>query len=332
MLKINYYRELKKFAETHNVLYQIPNDFEKKEKLLNLGYDIEDFSLNFLIDFLPSQDGYTDDLRKLEKTFKNFHIFNSIPSKSIRLNPIVESFSTSTARIYHKSPSIQNISKKYRDIFVPDNQFSLCYVDYDQFEVGVMAALSNDEKMRNIYENTDAYNDLAQTVFNDISFRKKAKILFLSYTYGMTQKNLMSSIEQLGGNSKKAKEYFAEFSTFESWKKSIYDKFQENGQISTICANYLNRQQSGDLTSKEQRSSVNHVIQGSASYIFKKALLELSKETGVQLLIPMHDAVLFQHTDSFDNMKAVTIFENTMTNILEWKVKGKASIEHFYQA
>ncbi|WP_412972821.1 DNA polymerase [Glaciecola sp. MF2-115] len=329
-LKLDFYRQLKLFAEKHKVMYELPVEGEVREKMSALGYDVQDYSLEFLIDFLPSRDGYTDDLRSLQKTNKSYRIFNSISSSSRRLRPIVESHWTSTSRIYHKSPNLQNISKRYRNIFVADEEMSLCYVDYDQFEVGIMAALSSDPKMKNIYENSDAYRDFAVQVFNDTSMRKKAKVLFLSYTYGMSLENIISSVKELGGNQIIAREYFSGFSVFEDWKKSINNEFFESGRVGTISANYLNRNSDKELTDKEKRTSVNHVIQGTATYIFKRALLELSRLDNVQVLIPMHDAILFQHTALVDPANVVRIFEKVMTDELHQKVKGKASIESFY--
>lgn len=284
-----------------------------------------------MIDFLPSRNQYTDDLKHLQKTNKSLLIFNSISLSKNRLTPIVESHWTSTARVYYKSPSIQNLSKRYRDIFIPDEGLQLCYVDYDQFEVGVMAALSADPKMKDLYENTDAYTDLAEQIFKDAKFRKKAKVLFLSYTYGMSLDNLISSVSQLGGDCAKAKKYFSEFAVFEKWKTSIYDEFRSKGRIGTICANYLNRQYNNDLSTKEQRTAVNHIIQGSATYIFKQAMLELGNCEDVQILIPMHDAVFFQHSAKFDPKQAEEIFEKTMTRILNADINGKASQEYFFQ-
>ena len=329
-MKLDFYRELKKFADKHNVLYEVPSEGDISEKLKQLGYDVENYSLEFLIDFLPSKDGYTDDLNHLKKISTNFRIFNSIPSSNSRITPIVESHWTSTARIYHKSPSIQNIAKGYRNIFIADECFNLCYVDYDQFEVGIMAALSGDPKLKDIYENSDAYEDLAEEIFSDSSYRKKAKIIFLSYTYGMSEKNLMTSVTQFGGNKSKAREYFSEFVVFKEWKKSVWEEFENNGRIATICANYFNRHKNGELSEKERRTAVSHAVQGSATYIFKKALLELSQLDGVYILIPMHDAVLFQHTPKINPEAAIKIFEDNMTTALGGKVKGKASIEEFY--
>ena len=331
-LKLDFYRQLKLFSEKHKVLYEIPNDGDIKEKLSKLGYNVQDYSIDFIIDFLPSLDGFTDDLRRLQKTNKTYRIFNSISSQSSQLKPIVESHWTTTSRIYHKSPNLQNISKKYRNIFIPDEGMSLCYVDYDQFEVGIMAAISSDPKMKEIYQDGDAYKDFAIQVFNDESMRKKAKVIFLSYTYGMSLENIINSVIELGGNQKNAREYFSKFIVFEAWKESVNNEYFRDGKIATISANYLNRSLVGKLTDKEKRTSVNHVVQGSASYIFKKALLELSNVEGVQILIPMHDAVLFQYTKQVDLNKMVKIFEDVMTLELLGKVRGKATIEAFYVA
>ncbi|XOB91544.1 DNA polymerase [Pseudomonadota bacterium 24LQ007] len=328
-IELSFYRELKSFAEKHGVMYELPNEGMIREKLLELGYNVGDYSLEFLIDFLPSKNGYSDDLRSLQKTNKSYRVFNSISRCSNRLYPIVESHWTSTSRIYYKSPSLQNISKKYRDIFVPDLGKSLCYIDYDQFEVGVMADLSGDPKMKSIYQDSDAYKDLAELVFGDEGMRKKAKIIFLSYTYGMSMENILSSVKEVGGSQKNAAQYFSEFNVFENWKSKIHREFFDKNRVGTIEGNYLNRTLSGELTEKEKRSSVNHVVQGTATFIFKNALLELSNEIGVEILIPMHDAVLFQHTSQFKPNRAKQIFESVMTKLLS-NVSGKASIEKFF--
>ncbi|MBY8201637.1 hypothetical protein KW514_10765 [Vibrio fluvialis] len=328
-LYLDFYRELKSFSEKHNVLYEIPNEGSIREKLAQLGYQVQDYSLEFLIDFLPSRDGYTDDFRRLEKLNKSYRIFNSISSSTNRITPIVESHWTSTSRVYHKSPSLQNISKIYRNIFIADEGKSLCYIDYDQFEVGVMAALSNDNKMIEIYNNHDAYKDLAIQVFNNENMRKKAKIMFLSYTYGMSMENILSSVTELGGNRKQASDYFSEFTTFEKWKSSVYDTFVKENRIGTINGNYLNRISNGVLTEKEKRKSVNHVIQGTATYIFKRAILKLAELKDFDILIPMHDAVLFQHPANINPAIAKEIFESVMSEILP-RISGKASIEDFY--
>lgn len=329
-LEFDYFRELKRFAEKHKVLYQVPNEGEVREKLSSLGYEIEDHSLDFLLKLVSSKDGYTDDLLSLQTTRNSFRIFGGISTGQKRVYPIVESHWTSTGRIYQKSPSIQNISKKYRNIFIADEGLQLNYVDYDQFEVGIMAAISGDDKMKEIYDNSDAYMEFAKSVFDNEMMRDKSKILFLSYTYGMSLENILSSVSSLGGNKKAAKQYFSEFSIYEKWKEGVYADYESRGYVSSIKGNLLHRTNSGDLSRKEKRTCVNHVIQGTATYIFKEALLSLSNIAEVDVLIPMHDAALFQHPSSFDPQEAVIIFQDKMTDILGSKVQGKASLKPFY--
>ncbi|WP_374945256.1 RNA-directed DNA polymerase [Sphingomonas sp.] len=52
----------------------------------------------------------------------------------------------------------------------------------------------------------------------------------------------------------------------------------------------------GQLTGKEQRSAVSQVVQGTGSLIFKRALLAASSLDDVRVVLPMHDAPLFEHT------------------------------------
>lgn len=145
----------------------------------------------------------------------------------------------------------------------------------------------------------------------------------------MSIDNILESIKQLGGNIKKAKDYFGEFDIFEKWKESLYEKYETNGRIETICGNFFNRTKERALSNKEKRSAISHVVQGTGSYIFKKAILNISYEKDVDILIPMHDAVLIQHTDLYNPEKIVEIFQNTMTSVLNEKIKGKASVESF---
>ena len=327
-----YYKQLKAFAIKHNLLFEVPNEGEIKEKLRELGYEVdtEEYGLDYLINHLPSVSGYTDDLRELQKTYKSYSILNLISSTKSRIHPYVETHATTTSRIYYKAPNVQNIAKRYRNIFNADTGKIITYVDFDQFEIGIMAALSGDSKMMKLYEDTDTYIALSNTIFGNKENRGFCKRLMLSYTYGMSLKNLLRSVEMAKGDDRQAKAFFAKFTQFEEWKQTLYDEYLTTGRIPTICSNYLNRTESGNLSRKEKRSVVSHVVQGTGSYIFKKAMCHLNEYEGVELLIPMHDAVLFQHPESWDNTIAVDVFESTMTTILEGKITGKASLEEFY--
>ncbi|MNF55281.1 hypothetical protein D3C84_367370 [compost metagenome] len=91
----------------------------------------------------------------------------------------------------------------------------------------------------------------------------------------------------------------------------------------------MKRSRSGSLTEQEKRSAVSQLVQGTASLIFKKALLRLSHEAMVELKVPMHDAVLFQHPETFDVNIVSEIFKSTMSEHFENRITGKASLSQF---
>lgn len=55
----------------------------------------------------------------------------------------------------------------------------------------------------------------------------------------------------------------------------------------------------------------------------------MSGDPRVELKVPMHDAVLFQHQAGFDPQVVVKIFAEAMSNHFEHKVTGKASLAPF---
>lgn len=155
------------------------------------------------------------------------------------------------------------------------------------------------------------------------------KQLFLSYAYGMSRKALVDAAVSLGVERQKAKEAFRLFQRYEEWKKSIWAEFQRTGRVASIFGNHYRRTGEGQLTGKEKRSAVSQVVQGSASLIFKRALLAVASINDVRVVLPMHDALLFEHTLAETPAKVVDAFEKVMTAALDSLVTGKASISDF---
>ena len=184
--------------------------------------------------------------------------------------------------------------------------------------------------MLQLFASGDLYTFVSEMIFRDPSKRKVAKRLFLSYAYGMKRKNLIDAAVEFGAQRDVAKDFFNQFSRFEQWKSEVCSEFHVKGRIGTAFGNFLSRVGSGKLTEKEKRSAVSQVVQGTASLIFKKALLKLSLLSDIELKIPMHDAVLFQHPDNFDPQEVANLFADVMTEHFDGKIKGKASVAEFF--
>jgi DNA polymerase-1 len=326
----SYYMALKEFSAKYVLPLEVPSDDDVIDYLSPKGFDFSGVGIEYVLNFVPMSDAFSDRLLELRKIAASRMVMNAIPLSQERIFPIVDPFGSVTSRIYYKDPSLQNLSKRHRNIISKDEGMALSYVDFGQFEAGIMGALSDDQFMLELFTSGDVYTLVAERLFSDISKRKVAKRLFLSYAYGMKKKSLIQAAVESGAQRETAKFFFNQFSRFEQWKSEVWSEFHSKGRIGTDFGNFLSRRGSDGLTEKEKRSAVSQVVQGTASLIFKKALLKLSYLTHIELKIPMHDAVLFQHPADFNPQVVADLFAKVMTDHFGGKIQGKASVADFF--
>jgi hypothetical protein len=193
-----------------------------------------------------------------------------------RTYPSYHGFGTITSRITLRQPSLQNLKKVNRDIIVPDIGMKLLYIDYSQFEAGILASLSKDEALIKLYS-TGIYDDLAEKVLGNSEKRSEAKIIFYRYMYGDDTL------------SKNVKLYFKKFQQLEKYRQNIDLEISKNKKVRSVFGNYR------FCLDEEHVWSLSHVIQSTASLIYKNALIRVRKEMDkIEFLIPMHDATLYQ--------------------------------------
>jgi len=185
-------------------------------------------------------------------------------------------FGTITSRIILREPSFQNLRKSNRKVVVADALHKLLYIDYSQFEAGILASLSDDPKLIDLY-NKDIYEDLAKIVYGDPSKRSDAKVIFYRYMYGDTTL------------SPQAQQYFRKFDKLQDFKEKVDKQMLEESRVGTTNGNFRTR-------GEEQVTwALSHLIQATASLIYKKALIRVSEELDrAKFLIPMHDGTVYQ--------------------------------------
>ena len=329
-IDFEYYMALKNFSAKYNMPLEIPTDEDIQLYLEPKGYDFSGVNVDYVLKFVTMNDNFAVDLLHLMKVSKSRKVLNLIPLSQKRIFPITDTFGSITSRIYYKDPSLQNLAKQHRSILCPDAGKEFSYVDFEQYEAGIMAALSGDVEILNLYASGDLYESASEEIFKNKTQRKEAKRLFLSYAYGMKRKSLYDAAATNGADRQAAKDFFNKFLTFERWKISIHEEFKEHSRISTSLGNHVKRDISGPLTEQEKRSAVSQVVQGTASLIFKKTLLNLRNEPGIEIKVPMHDAVLFQHSKDFDTDIISKAFSMTMTEHFKGVITGKASLSDFF--
>ncbi|MCO5734469.1 DNA polymerase [Rhizobium sp. SSA_523] len=325
----DYFICLKDYSAKHDMPLENPSRSALEEKLRSDGFELDDVSIEYLLEYVPHQRDFGSDTIALQAADAARRVLGSLTLSTTIMRPVLDVFGSRTSRIHLRSPSLQNISKKYRGIIAAREGYQLSYVDFDQYEVGIMAALSKDCELMKLYAAGDMYDLFATTHLGLSGNRKAAKQLFLSYAYGMSKKALIDAAVSLGVDRPRAKTAFGLFAQYESWKRSVWADFQANGRVATLLGNHYLRERGGPLTAKEQRSAVSQVVQGTASLIFKRALLDVGELDDVIIVLPMHDALLFEHRSADKPREVVMAFENAMTTTLGGVVRGKASVGSF---
>jgi hypothetical protein len=324
-----YFMALKGYSAKHDMPLETPSRRAIESKLVLDGFVLDEVSIEYLLEFVPHERDFGSDTMALLALDSARRVLGSLTLTTDGTRPVVDVFGSRTSRVQLRSPSLQNIPKRYRSIIRPHDGTQLSYVDFDQFEVGIMAALSGDEELKQLFAAGDMYDLFANTHLGLVGSRKAAKQLFLSYAYGMSRKALVDAATSLGVDRQKAKDAFRRFQRYEEWKKAIWADFERTGRVATIMGNHYRRSGRGQLTGKEKRSAVSQVVQGTASLIFKRALLAIASSDDVRVILPMHDAVLFEHRLAETPAKVVGTFEGVMSDVLEGRVSGKASISDF---
>ena len=258
-----------------------------------------------------SHSHFASSFLSLVKAGRDETVVKRAMGKSKRLYPIFHVLGTISGRILVSDPYLQQLRRAYRSLIVPDPNSRLIYLDYAQFEPGVLAGLSEDKRLIAAYNAGDVYTALAEVLFGDPDTRPMAKRVFLAFSYGMTTRRIAKLLAGSSGSQTDQKAYgakidafFKEFSGLEDYRTSQQQKLLEKGFVSSLFGNRRLRTGQGALTLKEKRWALNQPVQSTASLIFKKALLEISLEIGVEhIILPVHDAVVLQLSDdsNFDH-------------------------------
>jgi hypothetical protein len=202
---------------------------------------------------------------------------------------------TVSGRISITRPGIQYLKRTSRDIFVPHEGNQFIYADYSQFEPGILAYLSEDLNLRKAYIGGDLYSNLASAIGAGCT-RDIAKKMFLSYIYGMNINNIKKNIIKIFGESAggSIESFLNEFPKVLKWKKSVVEKSFMDKMVTGLTG-YIRFFSEEDHKREIARWAPNHVIQSTASGIFKNALVKyLNTTSGGRILVPMHDAILIE--------------------------------------
>lgn len=267
----------------------------------------------------------------LTRADRNANIVRRALGGTDRLFPIFHVMGTISGRILVSDPHLQQLRRAYRSLIVAEPNHRLIYLDYAQFEPGVLAGLSGDVKLIEAYNDGDLYTRLAEVLFGDAEQRPIAKRIFLAFSYGMTPGRIASMIAG-GAKTQVERDAFAAritgfFDTFPhlaGYRARQQEVLLSEGYVESLMGNRRLRNTSGeDLSPKEQRWAMNQPVQSTASLIFKEALIGLIAEFGIEpITLPIHDAVLLQFPDDADFSHHAERASAIMVKAFERRIPG----------
>jgi DNA polymerase I len=277
------------------------------ERLTSAGTDLpEDASRSDILEdwlALSSASSQTaSTLLMYLKATRDISVLRQLHSSARRVHPTFHVHGTVTSRILVSEPRLQQLRKRFRGILQAEEGMELAYFDYSQFEPGIIASLSKDACLLKAYSSSDLYRELSTQIYGNDQSRDVAKRIFLAYCYGMTKTRIAGLLAGANANHAELERFelavttfFAKFPQVEEFRQSCQALLATQGSVQTLMGNVRRRTAKGALTFKEQRWAMNHIVQGTASLIFKEALIRLSERFGpTSIILPMHDAVLMQ--------------------------------------
>ena len=294
-------------------------------------------------------------LAKLYSTYID-GIINTIREDE-KIHTIYTQTLTRTGRLSSIEPNLQNIPMRseygrlIRKAFLPEENSIIMSSDYSQIELRVFAHLSGVSELINAFnDGIDIHTKTAMDIFNvpeegvTKNMRRQAKAVNFGILYGISSYGLS---EDLGISVKEAKDfinkYFETYPGVKDYMNSEIEEAKKNGYVKTIMnrkrvieelksSNYMVR-------SMGERMALNTPIQGSASDILKKAMVEIDnifekENIKSKMLLQVHDELIFNvYKDELDKVKDIVY--NTMTKVFNLKVPLDVDIEvgnNWYEA
>lgn len=280
--------------------------------------------------------------RELQKLLSTYiDVIPHMTGEDGRLHATFLQQGSTTGRFSSNNPNLQNIpiksdlGKAIRNGFVAKKGSVLVAFDYSQIELRVLAMLSGDKNLVEIFKNgEDVHSGVASFVFGvpqekvDSEMRRRAKVINFGIIYGMgvsaLKKNLGTSREEA---QTFYNNYFEQFSSIREYLDSVKAFALMHGYTETL---FGRKRQFQTIKSKipfirsmAERTATNAPLQGTAADIIKLAIRfadEKLKQAGLKekasLILQIHDELIYEvEEDAVEKMSKVVT--EAMEDVLE---------------
>jgi DNA polymerase-1 len=279
------------------------------------------------------------ELSKLKSTYLD-PLPKLIHPKTGRLHTRFNQTATATGRLSSSDPNLQNIpvrtevGRRIRRGFVARPGYRLVVADYSQIELRLLAHLSGDENLKQVFlEGRDIHTQTAAWMFGippeavDPSQRRAAKTVVFGVLYGMSAHRLSSELSIPYAEAEGFIErYFAAYPKVRSWIERTLAEARERGYVETL---FGRRRFVAELSAKvasvrqaAERMAFNMPVQGTAADLMKLAMVKLSPKLEplkAQLVLQVHDELVIEAPEEHAE-EVAELARQTMRTAWEFEV------------
>ena len=249
---------------------------------------------------------------------------------------------TATGRLSSSDPNLQNIpirgedGKEIRKAFIPEPGCLFFSADYSQIELRVMAHLSQDPQMIEVFrEGKDLHAATAANIYKKPieevtrDERTKSKRANFGIIYGITVFGLAERLDIPRDEAKMLIDgYFETFPQVHDYMEQSKEIARKQGYVTTLFGRrrYLPDINSANATVRgfAERNAINAPIQGTAADIIKVAMIHIFnrfKAEGIRskMILQVHDELNFSVLPE-EKEKVEQIVLEEMQNAFQMKV------------
>jgi hypothetical protein len=224
-----------------------------------------------------------------------------------------------------------------RGLIRPPAGMAIAYLDYEQQEFGIGAALSHDKAMMDAYRSGDPYLAFAKqagaippdaTKHSHADQRDRFKVCALAVQYGMEAEGLAKKLDDTPARGKELlRLHRATYPTYWRWSDAIRDYAVLGGQLQAAFGWSVHVRENAN-----PRSLRNFPLQANGGEMLRLACC-LATEKGIRVCCPVHDALLIEApSDEIDEVvrQAQTLMEEASRVVLDgFTIRTEAKVIRF---
>jgi len=237
-------------------------------------------------------------LYELNSTLGQLRLNNLTVGRDGRNRFLTGTFGSKTGRNQPSSAkAVFGPSRWIRHLIMPGPGMALAYIDYNQQEFGIAAALSGDEAMKRAYRSGDPYLEFAKlagaappdaTKASHPDIRDQYKVAALGILMGMGPELLGTQTKTCEAMGRRLLRQHKEvFPAFWIWSDAQVDRANLGDHLGTVFGWQLRS------TNESSRTLRNFKLQANGADMLRLAAIALT-ERGIEVCALVHDAVLIE--------------------------------------